>query len=69
MLIPIVYQDGRYDLVKPNLLDQMLENSAISRFRRSDGWVDVATGPLRRGRRMYCLPERRSEALTDTALS
>ncbi len=61
MMIPVVYQDGRHDMVKAPLLDQLIEEKKIVRFRRADGWVDIATDPIRRrGRQMYSIPERRA---------
>ncbi|ORJ63018.1 GSU3473 family protein [Geothermobacter hydrogeniphilus] len=68
MMIPVVYLDGRHDFVKPAILDQLLEKAAISRFRRAEGWVDVATGPLRGRRRVYSFPERRAALRNTTGL-
>jgi hypothetical protein len=64
MMIQIVYQDGRHDMVKPVLLERLIEERGISQFRRTEGWVNVAVDPVRkRGRRMYSIPERRSTDL------
>lgn len=64
MMIQVVYQDGRHDMVKPVLLDRLIEGQEIAQFRRTEGWVAVGVDPVRkRGRRMYSIPERRSIVL------
>jgi len=68
MLIPVVYPDGRHDLIKPDLLDRLLSESAVTRFRRADGWVEVSNGEPRRGRRVYAFPERRAAYRKDNLL-
>lgn len=60
MLIPVVYHNGRHDWVKPPILDQLIQDQVISRFRRSSGWVEIGKDPIRQGnRKVYCIPERR----------
>ncbi|RME40466.1 MAG: hypothetical protein D6794_02190 [Deltaproteobacteria bacterium] len=60
MMIPVVYADGRHDMVKPRVLDQLIAEKKIVRFRRASGWVDIETDPVRRAnRQMYSIPERR----------
>ncbi len=41
MLIEVVYNDGRFGMVKPYLLDKLLEEKMMAAFMRSDGWVVV----------------------------
>lgn len=53
MLIPIIYPDGRHDLVKNHLLTGLIDRKEITCFKRSDGWVDIKKGPLRKTRRQF----------------
>lgn len=50
MLIRIVYEDGRYDLVKPFKLDALLSENRIRMFLRGGRWVMVGKDALRRNR-------------------
>lgn len=50
MMIPIIYLNGRQDLVKAEYLDQLIDNKEIRRFKRRSGWVDLKNGPLRENR-------------------
>lgn len=61
MMIRVMYDDGRFDMVKPQMLDQLLDTRRVTSFRRADGWAVVGRDPLRsRGRRSdYQGPERR----------
>ncbi len=61
MLIPIVYTNGKHDLVKGFILDRLIENNDIVRFKRNDGWVSIDSGKLRRSRINYSYdgPRRR----------
>ena len=47
MLIRVMYSDGRFDMVKPKMLDDLLERQAVSSFKRSDGWAVVGRDPIR----------------------
>lgn len=62
MLISVIYQDGKHDMVKDFILSRLIEEQKIAKFKRSDGWVDIKSGPLRTapGRTRYTGPERRS---------
>lgn len=51
MLIPIKYVDNRFDYVKDNILDYMIESAKISEFRRSTGWVRIGIDPIRQSKR------------------
>ena len=48
MLIRIVYDDGRYDLVKPFILDALLAEKQVRMFLRDGRWVQVGRDALRR---------------------
>lgn len=60
MLIPVVFSDGRQDMVKPFVLERLIEAREISSFLRASGWVVIGRDPIRQGsRKVYCIPERR----------
>lgn len=62
MLIPVRYEDEKYDYVKDFMLEKLIEAGAISRFRRSSGWVRVGVDPIRKQRSsdLYAGVERRA---------
>ena len=62
MLIRVRYDEGRFDMVKPQLLDRLLENKKVTSFKRSGGWAVIGQYPIRskHRNRNYCGPERRS---------
>ena len=47
MLIPILRNDNRYDFVKGFILNNLIESKGIVKFKRSTGWVTLATDPIR----------------------
>lgn len=51
MLIQVSYPDGRNDYVKGFVLDKLIEEKQISKFKRSSGWVTVGVDPVRTARR------------------
>ena len=53
MLIQVVYPDDRYDYVKEFILDALIEQGKIRRFRRSSGWVTLGMDPVRTMKRAY----------------
>ena len=50
MLIRVMYDDGTYDMVKPKMLDLLLEKEKLTSFKRSDSWAVVGRDPLRSSR-------------------
>jgi hypothetical protein len=55
-----MYTGGGFDWVKPALLDNLLEENALSSFKRSEGWAVVGRDPIRRRSNSdYSGPERR----------
>lgn len=62
MLIPVIYPDGRHDLVKPFILDRLIDREEVRSFKRSSGWVALGVDPVRtrRGDNGYQGAERRS---------
>ncbi len=51
MLISVMFDDGRFDMVKPHLLDNLLEEQKLTSFMRSDGWTVVDRDVIRKGNR------------------
>jgi hypothetical protein len=47
MLIHVTYTDDSFDYVKDFMLDSLIESGTIAKFRRSTGWVEVGSEPLR----------------------
>lgn len=65
MLIRIQHRDGRYDYIKHNRLDDLIQSDQIARFFRSSGWTTIGTCAVRsrnRGETTYRGPERRQAA-------
>ena len=60
MMIRVMYSDGRFDMVKPELLDSLLKEQVITSFKRASGWAVVGRDPIRNsGRTDYNGTERR----------
>lgn len=60
MLIRVKYVDERFDMVRPDILDRLLEAGKVQEFQRSDGWVMPGMGRLRgNSRNSYSGPDRR----------
>lgn len=60
MLMRVIYNDGRHDFVNGELLNKLIKAEKISRFHRSDGWVELNDGPLRQSQSpAFRVPERR----------
>lgn len=51
MLIRVKYVDERFDMVRPEILDRLLEAGKVREFQRSDGWVIPGIGNVRRKNR------------------
>ena len=47
MLIRVKYVDERFDMVRPETLDKLLENGKVLEFQRHDGWIMPGIGNLR----------------------
>lgn len=61
MMIRIMYSDGRFDMVKPSMLDNLLERQSVTSFKRSSGWAVVGRDPIRSaGRSNYQGEDRRT---------
>jgi predicted chitinase len=60
MMIRVMYSDGRFDMVKPGMLDNLLDRQAVTSFKRNDGWAVVGRDAIRSsGRGNYRGRERR----------
>lgn len=61
MMIRVMYNDGRYDLVKESMLDLLLATRKLTGFLRSSGWAIIGRDPIRgAAAESYKGPERRS---------
>ena len=62
MLIQVAYPDDKYDYIKETLLDKLLEEKKVLKFRRRTGWVTVGVDPIRINKKTaaYFSPERRA---------
>ncbi len=62
MLIPIVYSNGKHDMIKDFMLSHLIDNNGIAKFKRSTGWVSISSPELRRSKNTsYTGPERRQQ--------
>jgi hypothetical protein len=60
MLIPVIYPNGKHDLVKDFLLSRLIDDKGIAKFKRSDGWVSTSSNNIRRSESLsYDGPKRR----------
>ena len=50
MLIRVMYDDGRFDMVKPQMLDTLLASEKLTSFKRSDAWDVIGRDTLRSSR-------------------
>ena len=50
MLIRVMYDDGKFDMVKPQMLDTLLETNRVTSFKRNEGWAVVGRDALRKSR-------------------
>ena len=47
MMIRVMYYDGLTEMVRPPVLQHLIEKGKILRFRRSEGWTEIGTDPVR----------------------
>jgi hypothetical protein len=60
MLIRVIYQNGKYDMVNNDLLDNYIKNEHVIQFKRKDGWATIGVDSIRDpSRHRYIGPERR----------
>ncbi len=62
MLIPIMYADGKHDMIKDFLLTSLIDNRGIAKFKRGNNWVSISSPEIRRTENTsYTGPERRQQ--------
>ena len=47
MLISVMYDDGQFDMVKPQILDTLLETNRVTSFKRDEGWAVIGRDTIR----------------------
>jgi hypothetical protein len=47
MMIRVMYSDGRFDMVKPGMLDNLLNRQVVTSFKRNAGWAVVGRDSIR----------------------
>ena len=52
MLIRVMYDDGKFDMVKPQMLDTLLESNRVTSFKRNMGWAVIGRDTIRSNRRL-----------------
>jgi hypothetical protein len=62
MLIRVMYNNHKYDMVTNNILEFLIKSGKINKFLRSDGWAVIGKDAIRGRRSMYTGPERRQTA-------
>jgi hypothetical protein len=60
MLIRVMYQDEKFDMVKPSVLDDLIASGKLKQFFRSGGWTLIGIAQLRGRGGSYEGPERRN---------
>lgn len=68
MLIPVIYPNGKHDLIKDFYLNHLICAEKIVQFKRSDGWIDITAENVRENRAssLYHGPERRLKVRDST---
>lgn len=70
MLIRVIYVDDRFDMVRPEILDRLLEAGNVREFQRRDGWVMPGFDTLRsRKKNDYSGPDRRMGSVEERIVS
>ena len=69
MLLKVMYQNGKYDMVRPSLLNELIAAKKIKKFYRSGGWADIERDPIRRARGSYVGLERRKQSSLSSRLT
>ncbi len=47
MMIRVMYFDGLTEMVRPPVLQHLIEKGKILRFHRREGWTEIGTDPVR----------------------
>lgn len=59
MPVKVLYENDTFDEIEPSLLDELIGSKKIKKFFRSQGWVTVASDPVRGKGGTYGGHERR----------
>jgi hypothetical protein len=59
MLIRVMYDNKKYDWVKPFCLDRLIKSGRIKMFLRSEGWVVIGRDMIRERNENYLGSEGR----------
>jgi hypothetical protein len=59
MLVRVMYQNAKFDIVKTFVLDELISSGKLKKFYRSQEWVTVGVDPVRGKGVSYKGPERR----------
>jgi hypothetical protein len=59
MLIRVMYQNEKFDMVKPSILEGFLSSGKLKKFFRSGGWAIMGIDPIRGRGGSHEGPERR----------
>lgn len=69
MLLKVMYQNDKYDMVRPLLLNELIASKKIKKFYRSEGWADIERDPIRRAGGSYVGLERRKQSSLSSRLT
>jgi len=69
MLLKVMYQNDKYDMVRPSLLNELILSKKIKKFYRSGGWADIERDPIRGLAGPYVGPERRKQSSLSSRLT
>lgn len=47
MMVRVMYHDGMTEMVRPPVLQHLIETGKIHKFRRLDGWAILGVDPIR----------------------
>jgi hypothetical protein len=53
MLIRVIYSDGKFDMIRPQLLDKLLNEKKVTSFMRSGGWATIGRDHIRKNRQIH----------------
>jgi hypothetical protein len=69
MLLKVIYQNDKYDMVRPSLLHELILSKKIKKFYRSGGWADIERDPIRGLGGSYSGQERRKQSSLSSRLT
>jgi len=69
MLLKVLYQNDKYDMVRPSLLNELIASKKVKKFYRSGGWADIERDPIRQSVGSYVGPERRKQSSLSSRLT